>query len=80
MEQQQCGGTDFVVRWIRPEPGWLKCNIDAAIFNQQDYIGTGWVIRNEDGAMVAAKNGILHGFIDPAVAEALSCRKALSWF
>ena len=37
------------------------------------------MIRNEDEAVVAAKNGILYGLMDPTVAEALSCREALNW-
>ena len=71
--------TDLSVRWTKPEAGWLKCNVDAAIFNQEGYIGFGCVIRNEEGVKVAAKNGILYGVLDPAMAEAMSCREVLSW-
>ena len=37
------------------------------------------MIRNEEGVKVAAKNGILYGVLDPPMAEAMSCRKVLSW-
>ena len=37
------------------------------------------MIRNEDGFPVAAKNGWLHGPLDPSMAEAMSCRESLKW-
>ena len=67
-----------VARWTRPETGWIKCNIDVAIFNQEGYMGYGWVIKNEEGIMIALKNGVMNGLLDPTMVEARSCRKALS--
>ena len=52
--------------------------IDAAIFDQ-GYSGFGWVIRDDAWVLLAAKNGILSSVVDPLMAEAMSCRKALSW-
>ena len=33
-------------RWRKPQVGWLKCNIDAALFKQQERIGFGCVVRD----------------------------------
>ena len=65
--------------WLRPEIGWLKCNIDAAIFQHGGFMGYGWVLRDDEGTMIAAKNGVMNGLVNPAMAEAMSCREALSW-
>ena len=65
--------------WLRPEIGWLKCNIDAVIFQQEGFMGYGWVLRDDEGVVIAAKNGVMNGLVDLAMAEAMSCREALSW-
>jgi hypothetical protein len=40
--------------WSKPVQGELKCNIDAAIFDQQRCYGVGMCIRNE-GDLATAK-------------------------
>ena len=67
------------VRWTKPASSWVKCNIDAAVFNQIQCIGIGCVVRDENGAMVIARNERIRGMLDPAIAEVMSCREALSW-
>lgn len=42
-------------------------------------MGFGCIVRDEEGRFVAAKNSIQHGTFNPAVAEAVSMREALSW-
>ncbi|WCJ44078.1 hypothetical protein M5689_024770 [Euphorbia peplus] len=67
------------VVWVRPPPGMLKMNVDAALFSNPISVGFGFVLRDENGAFMAAKNG---GFLwnsDPSLVEALSIREALSW-
>ena len=66
---------DKVHTWRKPV--WLKCNVDVAIFNQKCCIGHGCVLKNRQGLLVAAKNGLMHGPLDPMVAEAMSCKEAL---
>ena len=75
----QTGGDDATKTWRKPDFGWLKCNVDVAIFSLQGLIEYGCVIKNEQGSLVAAKNGLIIGSFDPFLAEALSCRKALNW-
>ena len=66
-------------KWSKPVQGWLKCNVDAAVFKADNSIGFGCIIRDERGAMIAARNGMMGGSSDPLLAEALSCKEALSW-
>ena len=66
-------------RWKKLENGWLKCNMDATLFNQQGKIGFGCIIRDENGALVAARNDLLKGPMIPAIAEAICCKESLSW-
>ncbi|KAK3188632.1 hypothetical protein Dsin_028193 [Dipteronia sinensis] len=68
-----------LVRWKRPRFGWVKCNVDGAVFSHLNRLGFGWVIRDVDGQMLAASNGLLAGPLDAGLAEALSFREALSW-
>ena len=42
-------------------------------------MGYGWVIENKERVMIAAKNGVMNGLFDSAMAEAISCREALNW-
>ena len=44
--------------WRKPDIGWLKCNVDAVVFFQQDIIEYGCVIRDEQGYLIAAKKWI----------------------
>lgn len=43
------------VCWEKPCLGWLKCNVDAVIFNAQGKFSVGCVIRNFVGEFVAEK-------------------------
>ena len=71
--------TNISTRWTKPEARWHKCNVDAAVFSHDNCIGIGCIVRDEDGRMVTAKNSKVCGDVNSATAEAISCRKALSW-
>ncbi|KAJ0983117.1 hypothetical protein J5N97_011372 [Dioscorea zingiberensis] len=64
---------------MKPQQGFIKCNVDAAVFKDRGQIGFGCVLRDENGSFIAARNGLLVAAGDPVLAEALSCREALSW-
>ena len=32
---------EYEDKWSKPHNGWLKCNIDAAVFTQEGYSGFG---------------------------------------
>lgn len=67
------------VSWVKPAANSVKCNVDAAVFQVSSRVGFGLVLRNEAGGFIAAKAGSFPGLVDPFIAEALSCREALSW-
>ncbi|GAU39993.1 hypothetical protein TSUD_211140 [Trifolium subterraneum] len=42
------------IRWMPPPTGYLKCNLDAALFTISNQVGMGASIRDEKGQFVAA--------------------------
>ncbi|KAK6116806.1 hypothetical protein DH2020_049436 [Rehmannia glutinosa] len=71
--------SDGAMRWKRPNAGWLKCNVDAAVFTQSQKLGYSGVLRDEKGKFIAAIQGDLRGPMTPKVAEAMNFREVLSW-
>nr|GMD61733.1 uncharacterized protein LOC109192125 [Ipomoea batatas] len=63
--------------WSPPPVHRLKCNVDAALF--EDGAGYGLVVRSYTGAFVSAHNARLRFVRDPYLAEALAVKEALSW-
>ena len=51
--------------------GWLKMNVNAAVFNARGLIGLGWVLRDAARKFKAAKASPLLMQIRPHEAEAL---------
>ena len=66
-------------RGKKPLIGWLKCNVDDALLNQQGWIGFGCVIHDDQEGFVASRNEVLIGLLEPALVEAMSCKKAFYW-
>ncbi|KAL8145163.1 hypothetical protein AgCh_003389 [Apium graveolens] len=65
-------------QWERPDAGWIKVNVDAAIF-QDNSIGCGEVIRDHQGVFLAARCKKVDRVWRPREAEAISLKEALSW-
>lgn len=57
VSQQQC--------WMKPMAGTLKCNIDAAIFEQDNTYGVGLCIQHENGVFVKGKTMWFDGIPEP---------------
>lgn len=44
-----CNGQVYVtlfclmVAWSKPWEGWVKCNVDGAVYDQKQRLGAGWV-------------------------------------
>ena len=74
--QEKATSSDEVT-WSSPMPGYLKCNVDCALFEDQGRIGMGMVLRDYRGGFLPAKANSAYGPMDALVAEALSCRAAL---
>ncbi|KAL8149608.1 uncharacterized protein LOC141704125 [Apium graveolens] len=64
--------------WSPPKAGWLKINIDAAVFIDGN-IGVGAVIRDDQARFVAARGKRIAGAWKSREAEALGLKEALSW-
>lgn len=67
------------VCWVKPQVGWLKCNVDVTTFASRGIVGYGGVIRHSNGSFVAAKCGYLFGNFGAREVEALSVREILNW-
>ncbi|XP_031091124.1 uncharacterized protein LOC115996122 [Ipomoea triloba] len=65
--------------WCRPERGRLKLNTDVALHHENNLMGLGWVLRDDDGRFLASKNVCMPGRFTVTEAEAFSLREALSW-
>lgn len=64
--------------WSRPPQGWVKVNVDAAVFPEQNCSGMGGVIRDEYGKFLRARSRRVDAVLLPREAEALSLKEALS--
>nr|GMC88088.1 uncharacterized protein LOC109154289 [Ipomoea batatas] len=60
-------------------PGYFKLNTDAAVDEQRNRMGYGWVLRNDTGQFVAAACILGRGLFTPKEAEAMAIREAFSW-
>nr|GLL40618.1 uncharacterized protein LOC109164833 [Ipomoea trifida] len=66
-------------KWTKPEPGWLKINVDAALDVRKGGMGLGWVIRDANGIFKAARAVPVTGVCSPTEAETMAIRELLSW-
>ncbi|XP_017216875.1 uncharacterized protein LOC108194444 [Daucus carota subsp. sativus] len=66
-------------RWAPPLPGWVKINVDAAVFTETGYTGIGSVMRDEQGRFIRAKNQRIAVAYQPREAEAIALKETLSW-
>ncbi|XP_043816077.1 uncharacterized protein LOC110622082 [Manihot esculenta] len=64
--------------WVPPLQGFLKANVDAAVF-PDGFIGVGGVLRSYDGSFVGACQHRLLGYFSPKTVELIAIREVLSW-
>ncbi|KAL8155438.1 hypothetical protein AgCh_000723 [Apium graveolens] len=82
-KQQLTSGTSIaapmaVRKWERPQDGWIKVNIEAALFESIDCIRLRIIVRGADGQFIMARIERKPGLISPGDAEALCLKEALS--
>ncbi|CAN1768626.1 hypothetical protein LINPERHAP1_LOCUS10734 [Linum perenne] len=65
--------------WHPPPGGKLKCNTDAAIFNDEGKSGGGMVLRNHQGELLSYRSIVWDGVWRPVDAECRAVIEALSW-
>lgn len=69
----------LIQEWEKPSSNFLKLNIDAALFIDQQCFGLGLCIRDHSGGFVRARSFLLQGNPDPREAEVLGLLYALQW-
>ena len=69
----------MISRWVSPEPGTFKINVDASLFPGESSFSIGMVLRNSDGIFIAGKTLRLQIPDSVFKAEAIGFREALSW-
>jgi ribonuclease HI len=72
LQQQQ-------TRWQPPDADYLKCNVDAAIFEEQRSFGIGMCIRDSHGNFIKASIKWYDGVPPPSEAEAMGLKDAILW-
>ncbi|KAM6576038.1 hypothetical protein CsatB_027875 [Cannabis sativa] len=70
------GISDF---YIKPTAGMIKINVDGAIFEDITQFGTGLIARDCQGKIIEAFSTLHTGVCQPAMAEVMSVKEALSW-
>nr|GMD31864.1 transcription factor TCP4-like [Ipomoea batatas] len=65
--------------WKAPDYNVLKLNVDAAVREDGNMLGMGWVLRDHRGGVRAVGAVGKRGAVLPKEAEALAIREALSW-
>jgi hypothetical protein len=65
-------------RWIPPQPGCVRLNVDAAMAKTTTGGVVGVVCRSALGEFMGASALTIPGITDPAVMEALACREAMA--
>ncbi|XP_074374117.1 uncharacterized protein LOC141714499 [Apium graveolens] len=70
---------DGAIYWVKPQARQIKVTVDAAIFRDQMWFGTGMVARDERGELLEAKSRLHNGVVSPELAEDMTMKEALSW-
>nr|GMD81979.1 agamous-like MADS-box protein AGL61 [Ipomoea batatas] len=67
------------VKWVKPSVGSLKLNIDVSVHCDASHVGMGWILRDQEGCLVAAQAETRRNPLHPREVEALAVLDALSW-
>ena len=65
--------------WTKPLMGWVKANVDAAIFQNQVRIGTCCTVRDSTSAMIMGRTMNIMGAYSVQEVETLNLKEALTW-
>lgn len=66
-------------KWVKPELGSRKLNVDAAVKEGQNYFSVGLVLRDDRGQYIAGKTRRFAGSVDVAEAETIAILEGLLW-
>lgn len=67
------------VRWRPPPPGFVKVNVDGAVFSKENRPGVGIVIRNREELVLASQSQQLHQAYSTGEIEALTAHRGLQF-
>ncbi|XP_074374765.1 uncharacterized protein LOC141715185 [Apium graveolens] len=73
------GGVKLVNRWIPPEAGAFKINVDVSVRDGVGTFSVGMVLRDQEGGFIAGKTHSMRAPGSVFEAEAIGVREALSW-
>ena len=68
---------NHIQRWLKPDPKFVKVNVDAAFFENERAGATAVVIRDEKGNFLAAQCKFLPYAVDVVSSEAQAMRDGL---
>lgn len=63
--------------WCGPAEGFLKCNVDAALFGPEKQFGVGAVVRDNQGQFLCSCSAFEGGVPSSSLAEAMALRHAM---
>ncbi|CAJ2646835.1 unnamed protein product [Trifolium pratense] len=66
-------------RWVKPNTGKLKCNVDAACHRSIDKTSYGCCLRDSNGDFIQALSGWCNPELSVCEGEALGMWQAMSW-
>ena len=78
IERQVAAPTTVHSRWLPPDTGCVKINVDVAMRKSSPGGAVGAICRNTAGSFLGASSLTIDGIADPAIMEALACREALA--
>uniref|UniRef100_A0A803NGS4 RNase H type-1 domain-containing protein n=1 Tax=Cannabis sativa TaxID=3483 RepID=A0A803NGS4_CANSA len=67
------------INWTAPAAGFLKVNVDGAVFSASDSFGVGGLARDSNGQFIEAFCMHKAGCFQPSLVEAIGVKEALSW-
>ena len=65
--------------WQRSPTGMLKCNINEAIFQNNNVVGVGLILRDETSSFVAARSNYFNGLRSVREVEITDLVEAIHW-
>jgi ribonuclease HI len=63
--------------WTKPQSGYIKCNVDAALFNNNTTMAYSLCFRDSTGALLIGKSEYLHLSVSVLEAESLGLLHSL---
>lgn len=67
------------IRWVKPQQGIKKCNIDTAFSEALNRVGFGMCLRDAAGSFIRAKMMWTNPMCTPEVGEVLGLFYAIQW-